>query len=92
MFLASIILLILISETCQTIFIFLRDGEITCLKEGEPCHEGWRLLRQQLKLNNTEKPTHFELDDVDVDSANPEILTVEKDKDGNEDVDVEIDR
>ena len=31
------------------------------------------------------------IDDADVDSANPEILTVEEDKDGDEDDDVEID-
>ena len=33
----------------------------------------------------------FLIDDADVDSANPEILPVQKDEDGDEDDDVEID-
>ena len=36
------------------------------------------------------KLTPIVIDDVDVDSANPEILTVQEDEDGNEDDNVEI--
>ena len=35
--------------------------------------------------------TPIVIDDADVDSANPEILTVQEDKDGDEDDYVEID-
>ena len=35
--------------------------------------------------------TPIVIDDADVDSANPEILTVQEDKDGDEDDDVQID-
>ena len=38
---------------------------------------------------NTEEPSPFLVGDADVDSANPEILTVEEDDD-DEDNDVEI--
>ena len=40
---------------------------------------------------NTEEPNPFVVDDADVDSANPKILTVEEDNDDDEDDDVEID-
>ena len=68
-----------------------QDDEITRLKEGKPCHERRKLLREQFQLINTEEPNPFVVDDADVDSANPEILTVEEDKNGDEDHDVDID-
>ena len=68
-----------------------RDDEFTCLKEGNPCHEGRKLLRERFQLMHTEVPNPFVVDDADADSANPEILTVEKDDDDDEDDDVEID-
>ena len=40
---------------------------------------------------NTEEPSPFVVGDADVDSANPEILTVQEDEDGDEDDKVEID-
>ena len=55
----------------------LDDGS-TCFKEGKPCHEGQKLLRE------------LSVDEADVDSANPEILAVEEDDDDDEDGDVEI--
>ena len=67
-----------------------QDDEITCLKEGKPCHKGRRLSREKFQLINTEKPNPFVVDDADVDSLNPEIMTVEEDEDGDEDDDVEI--
>ena len=54
-----------------------QDDEITCLKKGKPCNKGRKLLREQFQLINTEEPNTFVVDDADVDSANPEILTVE---------------
>ena len=39
---------------------------------------------------NTEEPSPFVVGDADVDSANPEILTVEEEDDDDEDDDVEI--
>ena len=54
-----------------------QDDEITCLKEGKPCHKGRKLLRERFQLMNTEEPNPFVVDEADVDSANPEILTVE---------------
>ena len=45
-----------------------QDDEITCLKEGKPCHEGRKLLREQFQLINTEKLYPFVVDDADVDS------------------------
>ena len=40
---------------------------------------------------NNKEPNPFVVDDADVDSANPEILTVEDDDDDDADDDVEID-
>ena len=68
-----------------------QDDEITCLKKGKHCHQGRKLLREQVQLINTEEPNPFVVDDADVDSANPEILTVEEDKNGDEYHDVDID-
>ena len=67
---------------------------------------GWRNYMPQRSLNlatkdgscwessssslTPRKLTPIVIDDVDVDSANPEILTVQEDEDGNEDDDVEI--
>ena len=60
-----------------------QDDAITRLKEGNPCHEGWKLLREQFQLINNEEPNPIVIDEADLDSANPEILTVEDDdKDG----------
>ena len=67
-----------------------QDYEINCLKESKPCHKGQRLSREKLQLINTEKFNPFVVDDADVDSLNPEIMTVEEDEDGDEDDDVEI--
>ena len=39
---------------------------------------------------NTEEPNPFVVDEADVDSANPEILTVEKDDVDDDDVEVDI--
>ena len=64
---------------------------MTCLKEGKPCHEGQKLSKERFHLMNTEEPNPFVVDDAGVDSANPEILTVEEDDDDDEDNDVEID-
>ena len=67
-----------------------QDDELTCLKEKRPCHEGQKLLRERFQLTNTEEPKPFVVGDADVDSANPEILTVEEEDHNNEDDDVEI--
>ena len=48
-------------------------------------------MREQIQLINTKEPNPFVVDDADVDSANPEIVTGEEDKDGDEDDDIEID-
>ena len=61
-----------------------QDDEITCLKDGKPCHEGGKLLREQFQLINTEEPTPIVIDEADVDSSNREILTVQEDEDGDE--------
>ena len=61
-----------------------QDDEITCLKESKPCHEGRKLLSELFQLINTEEPIAFGVDEADVDSANPEILTVEEDNDNIE--------
>ena len=53
--------------------------------------EGRKLLSEQFQLINTEEPNPIVVDDADVDSANPEILTVKEDEDGDEDDDVEVD-
>ena len=58
-------------------------------KKIAPCHEGRKLSRKQFQLINTEE-TNPHRDRWHVDSANPEILTVQEDEDGNEDDDVEI--
>ena len=68
-----------------------QDDEITRLKEDKPCHEGRKLLREQFQLINTEEPTLIVIDEADVDSSNPEILTVQENEDGDEDDDVQID-
>ena len=75
--------------TCST------DGsqneEFTRLKEGKLCHEGRNLFREQIQFINTEELTPIVIDEADVDSSNPEILTVQEDEDGDEDDDVQID-
>jgi len=60
-------------------------------QEGKSCYEGRKLFRERFQLMNTEEPNPFVVDDADVDSANPKILTVEEDNDDDEDDDVEID-
>ena len=67
-----------------------KDDEFTRPKEGL-CHEGRKLLREQFQLINTEEPTPIVIDEADVDSSNPEFLTVQEDEDGDEDDDVQID-
>ena len=66
-----------------------QDDEITCLKEGKPCHEGRKLLRERFQLMNTEEPNPFVVDEADVDSANREILTVEEDDVDDDDVEID---
>ena len=68
-----------------------QDDKFTRLKEGKLCHEGWKLLREQFQLINTEETTPIVIDETDVDSSNPEILTVQEDEHGDEDDDVQID-
>ena len=75
--------------TCAT--VGGQDDEITFIKEGKPCHEGRKLLREQFQLINTKEPTPIVIDETDADSSNPEILTVQEDEDGDEDDDIEID-
>ena len=65
-----------------------QDDEVTCLKEGKPCHEGRKLLREWFQLMNTE-PNPFVVDEADVDSANREILTVEEDDVDDDDVEID---
>ena len=60
-------------------------------QRGKLCHEGRKLLRERFQLMNTEEPSSIVVGDADVDSANPEILTIEEDKNGDEDHDVDID-
>ena len=40
---------------------------------------------------NTKEPTPIVIDDADVDSSDPEILTVQEDEDGDKDDDAQID-
>ena len=68
-----------------------QDDKITCLKEGKLCHEGRKLLREQFQLINTKEPNPIVIDEADVDSSNPEILTVQEDEDGDKDDDAQID-
>ena len=48
------------------------------------CHEDRKLLREQFQLINTEEPTPIVIDEADVDSSNPEILTVQENEEGYE--------
>ena len=41
-----------------------QDDEIIRFKEDKPCHEGWKLLREQLQLNNIEGPNPIVIEDV----------------------------
>ena len=68
-----------------------QDDEFTRLKEGKLCHEGRKLLRGQFQLINTKEPTPSRIDEANVDSSNPKILTVQEDEDGDEGSDVQID-
>ena len=49
-----------------------------------------KLLREQFQLIINEEPNPFVVNDADIDSANPEILTVKEDEDDDEDDDGEI--
>ena len=75
---------------CVLCYNLRNRRKLTCLKEKRPCHEGRKLLRERFQLMNTEEPSHFVVGDADVDSASPEILTVEEEDDDDEDDDVEI--
>ena len=66
-----------------------QDNKITCLKGGKPCYEGQKLLRERFQLMNTQEPNPFVVDEADVDSANPEILTVEEDDVDDDDVEID---
>ena len=68
-----------------------QDDEFTRLKEGKLWDEGRKLLREEFWLINTEEPTPIVINEADVDSSNPEIMTVQEDKNGDKDEDVEID-
>ena len=68
-----------------------QDDEITRLKEGSLATKDrscWESSSSSLATRNL---TPIVIDDADVDSANPEILTVQEDEDDDEDDDVEID-
>ena len=59
------------------------DDKFTRLKGSKLCQEGRKLLTEQFQLINNEEPNPIVIDEADLDSANPEILTVEDDdKDG----------
>ena len=65
-----------------------KDDEFTRLKEGQLCHEGRKLLREQFQLINTEEPTPIVIDEADVDlvkSRNSDRL--QEDEEGDEDDD-----
>ena len=47
-------------------------------------------MREQLQLMNTEEPNPLVVGDADVDSANPEILTVEEEDDEDHDLEIHI--
>ena len=53
-------------------------------KKFKPCHDWRKLLRKQFQLINTEETNPIVIDDVDVDSENQEILTVQEDEDSVE--------
>ena len=67
--------------TCAT--AWTQDDAITRLKRVSLASSSGSLTKKNL--------IPYVIDDADVDSANPEILTVQEDEDDNEDDDVEID-
>ena len=74
-----------------------QDDEINCLKEGISIFKALPRRMEAVKRavpayqhRATEPPCPIMIDDADVDLANPEILTVQEDQDGDEDDDVEI--
>ena len=67
------------------------DDKFTRVKGSKLCQEGRKLLTEQFQLINTQEPTLIVIDEADVDSSNPEILTVQEEEDGDKDDDVQID-
>ena len=65
------------------------DDEIHCLKPGQPCEKGCELLREHLKLLNTEEENPFVPDAEDIAACMPEERLVDEDHDSDEDVEVD---
>ena len=65
------------------------DDEIHCLKPGQPCEKGRELLREHLKLLNTEEENPFVPDAEDIAAFMPEERLVDEDHDSDEDVEVD---
>ena len=65
------------------------DYLIHCFKEKEPCKAGIEILRSQLSILTEKDIDPFEIGDSDVATAAPEFLTLDEDRDV-EDEDIEI--
>ena len=65
------------------------DDLIHCFKEKEPCKAEREILKSQLSILTEKDIDPFEIGDSDVVTAAPEFLTLDEDKDV-EDEDIEI--
>ena len=65
------------------------DTLIPSLKEGQPCHSGMSMLKQQIEFLNEPSIDPFLFDENDVDTATPEFLLIDDNEDKEELIDID---
>ena len=55
---------------------------------GEPCQDGRVMLKDQFDFINTEEENPFQVEDGDIVDACPDLLLVDSDEEGDEDIDI----
>ena len=68
------------------------DSAIHCLKEGQPCHEGFELFKSQQRILTEPDVNPFVIDEEDVHDARPdlEFMIIEEDNEDSEDEIIDI--
>ena len=60
-----------------------QNDDITCFKVGKPCHEGYKMLKEQFEYIN-------KANEDDIADASPGMLLVDEDEEADEDVEIDI--
>ena len=64
------------------------DKDIHCLKVGQPCHAGLKMLVEQIELANTDEENPFQPEDV-TGAPQDELLVLEEDEEGDSDINID---